>query len=66
VYRLAIRCGLVEAEKRLVSDTGRLFANIDPLPRQVLDRWYRSKASREWDEAEAAATLAQSVPHFEE
>ena len=66
VYRMAIRCGLPEAEKRLVADTGRLFPNIEPVPRRVLDRWYRSKASKEWDEVEAAATRAQSVPRIEE
>jgi len=66
VYRLAIRCGLPEAEKRLVADSGRLFPNIDALPREVLDRWYRSKESKEWDELEAVATRAQSIPRFEE
>jgi len=66
VYRLAIRCGLAEAEKRLVSEADRLFPNIDPLPRDVLDRWYRSKASREWDELESAGTRAQSIPRFGE
>ena len=55
VYRMAIRCGLAEAEKRLVSDSDRLFPNIDPLPREVLDRWHRSRASKEWDKVEAAA-----------
>ena len=54
VYRLAIRCGLPEAEKRLLADSGRLFPNIDPLPRAVLDRWFQSKESTEWDELEAA------------
>lgn len=38
VYRMAIRCGLPKAEKRLVPDTGRLFPNIDLVPRRVLDR----------------------------
>ena len=66
VYRMAIRCGLPEAEKRLVADTGRLFPNIDPLPRAVLDRWYRSKASKEWDKVEGAATRAQAIPRFED
>lgn len=66
VYRLAIRCGLPEAEKRLVADSGRLFPNIDALPRTVLDRWYRSKESKEWDELETAATRTQSVPRLEE
>lgn len=66
VYRLAILCGLVEAEKRLMPNSGGLFPNIDPLPRAVLDRWYRSKESREWGELEAAATRAQSFPQFEE
>ena len=62
VYRMALRCGLAEAEKRLVADSGRLFPNIDPLPRQVLDRWYRTEQSREWDEIEAAGTEAQIIP----
>jgi hypothetical protein len=66
VYRMALRCGLAEAERRLVADSGRLFPNIDPLPRQVLDRWYRSKQSRGWDEIEAAATEAQTIPRFDE
>lgn len=66
VYRMAIRCGLHEAEKRLVADTGRLFSNIDPTPRRVLDRWYRSKASKKWGEVETAATRAQAMPRFEE
>src|SRR5436190_24089511 len=66
VYRLAIRCGLPEAERRLVADSGRLFPIIDPLPRAVLDRWYRSKASKDWDTVEAAATRAQTIPRFEE
>jgi hypothetical protein len=65
VYRMAIRCGLAEAEQRLVADSSRLFPNIDPLPREVLDRWYRSKQSREWDKVEAAATAAQAIPSFE-
>jgi hypothetical protein len=65
VYRMAIRCGLAEAEQRLVADSNRLFPNIDPLPREVLDRWYRSKQSREWDKVEAAATAAQAIPSFE-
>jgi hypothetical protein len=66
VYRMAIRCGLTEAERRLVSDSGRLFPNIDALPRHLLDRWYRSKNSREWDKLEVAATRAQALPRFEE
>lgn len=66
VYRLAIRCGLKEAEQRLVAEPDRLFPNIDPLPRGVLDRWYRSKESKEWDRIESAATQAQSIPQFEE
>jgi hypothetical protein len=66
VYRLAIRCGLAEAERRLVSEGDRLFPNIDPLPREVLDRWYRSKAAKEWDKVEATGTRAQSIPRFEE
>ena len=66
VYRLAIRCGLKEAEQRLAAEPDRLFPNIDALPRSVLDRWYRSKESREWDEVEALATRAQSIPRFEE
>src|SRR5688572_847389 len=66
VYRLAIRCGLSEAERRLVADSDRLFPNIDPLPRAVLDRWYRSKASKEWDKMEAAATRAQTLAPFGE
>src|SRR5687767_10535152 len=56
VYRMAIRCGLEEAERRLVTHSGRLFPNIEPLPRAVLDRWYRSKESKELDAVEAAAT----------
>ena len=66
VYRMAIRCGLPEAEKRLVADAGRLFPNINPLPRAALDRWYRSKESKEWDPVEAAATHAQAIPRIEE
>jgi hypothetical protein len=66
VYRLAIRCGLPEAEKRLVPDSKRLFPNIAPLPQSVLDRWYRSEESKEWDAVEAAATGAQAIPRFEE
>ena len=66
VYRMAIRCGLPEAERRLVADSGRLFPNIDPLPRAVLSRWYRSKESKDWDKVEAAATRAQTIPRFEE
>lgn len=66
VYRLAIRCGLPEAERRLAPDPGRLFPNIDPLPRAALDRWYRSKESRDWEAIEAAAVWAQAIPRFEE
>jgi hypothetical protein len=67
VYRMAIRCGLGEAEKRLVANGGdRLFPNIDPLPRKVLDRWYRSKHSKEGDKVEKIATRAQAMPRFEE
>jgi hypothetical protein len=66
VYRMAIRCGLPEAEKRLVAEPGPMFPNIQPLPREVLDRWYRSKQSREWDKMEAAATRAQALPQFTE
>jgi len=66
VYRMAIRCGLAEAQRRLVADAGRLFPNIDPLPRQILDRWYRSKESREWDKVEAVATRVQAIPRFDE
>jgi hypothetical protein len=65
VYRLAIRCGLPEAEKRLLPEA-RLFPNIEPLPRALLDRWYRSKESKEWDALEAAATRAQFLPQFDE
>jgi hypothetical protein len=66
VYRMAIRCGLPEAEQRLVADSGRLFPNIKPHPRALLVRWYRSAASKEWSAVEAAATRAQTLPHFEE
>src|SRR5258708_7051243 len=66
VYRMAIRCGLPEAEKRLAPDSGRLFPNITPLPRAFLDRWYGSKESKEWDTVEAAATSAQAIPRFED
>ena len=52
--------------QRLVAEPNRLFPNIDPLPRSVLDRWYRSQESKEWDQLEAAATKAQSIPRFEE
>ena len=66
VYRMAIRCGLAEAEKRLVAEPGPMFPNIQPLPREVLDRWYRSKQSKEWDKAESAATRAQALSQFTE
>jgi hypothetical protein len=66
VYRLAIRCGLAEAEKRLVSEPARLFPNIDPFPPGVLDRWYRRKDSRDWEKMETDATRAQSIPTLEE
>jgi len=66
VYRLAIRCGLKEAEQRLVAEPDRLFPNIAPLPRSILDRWYQSQESKEWDDVETAATRAQSIPKFEE
>lgn len=66
VYRMAIRCGLAEAERRLVADSGPLFPNIAPLPPEVLQRWFRSKESRDWDNVEAVATRAQAVPRFEE
>jgi hypothetical protein len=66
VYRMAIRCGLAEAERRLVPDSGRLFPNIDPLPRELLDGWHRSNKSGEWDKMEAAATRAQATPRFQE
>jgi len=66
VYRMAIRCGLAEAERRLAADSGRLFPNIDPLPRAALDRWYRSAESEDWDSVEGAATRAQTIPRVEE
>ena len=66
VYRLAIRCGLPEAEKRLVAEPERLFPNIDPLPAETLGQWYRSKESKEWTKMEAEATRAQASPAFDE
>ena len=66
VYRMAIRCGLREAEERMVAAPDRLFPNIDPIPRVQLDRWHQSEASKEWDKVEITATRAQAIPHFEE
>jgi hypothetical protein len=43
-----------------------LFPEIQLLPLQLLDRWYRSEESAEWDDVEAAATRAQSISIIEE
>ena len=55
-----------EAQKKLLAGSGQVFPNIERLQRQVLDRWYRSKETKKWDKAEAAATRAQATPPFEE
>ena len=37
VYRLAIRCGLKEAELRLSAESDRLFPGIEPIPPRRID-----------------------------
>jgi hypothetical protein len=39
------------------------ITNIEPWPRQVIEKAYR-RVGNEWDKIEAAATCAQGIPDF--